>query len=138
MRNLKYKNHELPKHNYKPQPLPFRPPLNGISDRSIKNHHDKLYAGYVVKKNEIENRLEELGRAIVAGKTDAGNTTDCELRSLKDSETYVVNGVYLHECILHGLWRGSQDVSEGLLEKLQLDSSKRLIQTRIRHTALAS
>src|SRR2546430_12699153 len=113
-------------------------PLNGISDRTLKNHHDKLYGGYVTKKNEIENRLEELGRAIVAGKTDAGNTTDCELRSLKDSETYVVNGVYLHECILHGLWRGSQDVSEGLLEKLQLDRSKRSVQTSFFDPALDS
>jgi len=97
MRNLKNKYQEAPKHSYKPRPLPFRTPLNGISDRTVKNHHDKLYAGYVTKKNEIEDRLEELGRAIVAGKTDVGNTTYSELRSLKDEETYAVNGVYLHE-----------------------------------------
>jgi superoxide dismutase, Fe-Mn family len=97
MRNLKQKYHEVSKHNYRPQPLPFRPPLNGISDRTLKNHHDKLYAGYVTKKNEIENRLEELGRAIVAGTTEGGNTTYSELRSLKDGETYAANGVYLHE-----------------------------------------
>jgi Fe-Mn family superoxide dismutase len=98
MKNLKRKSDESPRHDYRPKPLPFRTPLNGISDRALKNHHDKLYAGYVAKKNEIENRLEELGRAIVTGKTDGdGNTTYSELRGLKEGETYAVNGVYLHE-----------------------------------------
>jgi Fe-Mn family superoxide dismutase len=97
MKNLKRKREELPKHNYRPKPLPFATPLNGISDRTLKNHHDKLYSGYVEKKNEIENQLEELGRAIVSGKADGGNTTYSDLRSLKDGETYAVNGVYLHE-----------------------------------------
>src|SRR5437867_13447852 len=96
MKNLKRKYGEQPKHDYQPKPLPFRTPLNGISDRALKNHHDKLYAGYVAKKNEIENRLEELGRSIVTN-GDGGNTTYGELRGLKDGETYAVNGVYLHE-----------------------------------------
>jgi Fe-Mn family superoxide dismutase len=97
MRNLKPKSEELPKHDYRVRPLPFRKPLNGMSDRTLKNHRDELYAGYVSKKNEIENQLEELGRAIVSGRSEGGNTTYSELRSLKDSETYAANGVYLHE-----------------------------------------
>ncbi len=97
MRNLKRKHEAPPKHVYRAKPLPFRTLLNGISDRSLKNHHDKLYMGYVAKKNEIENHLEELGRAIVSGKADGGNPTYSELRSLKEGETYAVNGVYLHE-----------------------------------------
>jgi Fe-Mn family superoxide dismutase len=97
MRNLNRKSEEPPKHDYQAKPLPFRAPLDGISDRTLKDHHDKLYAGYVAKKNEIENELEELGRAIVSGRADGGNTTYSELRSLKDGETYAVNGVYLHE-----------------------------------------
>ena len=97
MKNLKRKPEESPRHDYRPKPLPFRTPLNGISDRALKNHHDKLYTGYVTKKNEIENRLEELGRAIVTGEIDGGNATYGELRALKDGETYAVNGVYLHE-----------------------------------------
>jgi superoxide dismutase, Fe-Mn family len=99
MRNLKRKSErQIEQHNYHPRRLPFRTPLNGISDRALKNHHDKLYAGYVEKKNEIENRLEQLGREIVNnGETKVGNTTYSELRSLKDGETYAVNGVYLHE-----------------------------------------
>src|SRR5438309_6794726 len=99
MKNLKRKTQQQPsQHSYAPKRLPFRMPLNGISDRALKNHHDKLYAGYVTKKNEIENRLEELGRAIVTGEVDGGgNPTYGELRGLKEGETYAVNGVYLHE-----------------------------------------
>lgn len=97
MRNLKRKSEQQAQHNYTPKRLPFRTPLNGISDRTLKNHHDKLYVGYVEKKNEIENRLEELGRTIVRADGKAGNSTYSELRGLKENETYAVNGVYLHE-----------------------------------------
>jgi len=98
MKNLKSKPNRPPaQHSYAPKRLPFRTPLNGISDRALKTHHDKLYAGYVEKKNEIENRLEELGRKIATSNGKAGNTTYSELRGLKDSETYAANGVYLHE-----------------------------------------
>lgn len=101
MKNLKKKPAPeppgRPHHDYKAKALPFRTPLPGISDRTILNHHDKLYAGYVKKKNEIENRLEVLGHQIVDGEAEGGNTTFSELRALKESETYAVNGVYLHE-----------------------------------------
>jgi len=96
MKNLK-RNEPPRQHDYRPKALPFLTPLNGISDRTLKNHHDKLYAAYVNKKNEIEDRLEELGREIVRGNGNAGNATYSELRALKDGETYAVNGVYLHE-----------------------------------------
>jgi superoxide dismutase, Fe-Mn family len=96
MKNLK-KDESRKSHNYEPKKLPFRSPLKGISDRTLQNHHDKLYTGYVRKKNEIENRLEELGREIVKDNAPEANTTYSELRALKDGETYAVNGVYLHE-----------------------------------------
>src|SRR5579883_578113 len=96
MKNLK-KFQPRPSHQYKPKPLPFLVPLNGISDRTLQNHYDKLYAGYVNKKNEIEDRLEQLGREIASSNDGAGNSTYSELRGLKEGETYAVNGVYLHE-----------------------------------------
>jgi Fe-Mn family superoxide dismutase len=96
MKNLRRKQ-AAPEHQNRPQPLPFRTPLNGISDRTLKNHHDTLYAGYVAKKNEIENRLEKLGREMVRGGASIGNSTYSELRALKEGETYAANGVYLHE-----------------------------------------
>jgi superoxide dismutase, Fe-Mn family len=83
--------------NLKLESLPFLAPLNGISDRTLTNHHDKLYVAYVDKKNEIENRLRELGHDIVRGGDATGNSTFSNLRALKASETYAANGVYLHE-----------------------------------------
>src|ERR1700757_819910 len=122
MKNLKHKPEALPKHDYEAKPLPFRMPLNGISDRALKNHHDKLYAGYVAKKNEIENRLEEMGRAIVRNKMDGGgNTTYGELRALKEGETYAVNGVYLHEWYFEIL--GGDGMSENARELVEALSS---------------
>jgi len=97
MKNFKRKPQRAEQHHYQPKRLPFRTPLNGISDRTLKNHHDKLYVTYVDKKNEIENRLEELGRSVVLNDGKAGNTTYSELRALKENETFAVNGVYLHE-----------------------------------------
>src|SRR5438045_9371651 len=96
MKNLKRKTEQQP-HQYQTKSLPFLAPLNGISDRTLNNHHDKLYAGCVDKKNEIENRLEGLGHDIVRGGDATGNTTFSELRALKSSETYTANAVYLHE-----------------------------------------
>jgi len=114
MKNLKRKPESTAQHNYEAKPLPFRTPLNGISDRALKNHHDKLYLGYVEKKNEIENQLEQLGRTIVRNGGKAGNTTYSELRGLKDGETYAVNGVYLHEWYFEVL--GGDGMSESAPE----------------------
>jgi Fe-Mn family superoxide dismutase len=98
MRNLKRGHAAMPdKHDYPAKVLPFRKPLSGISQKTTENHHDKLYAGYVEKKNEIENRLEDLGRQITKGRAPGGNATHSELRALKNEETYALNGVYLHE-----------------------------------------
>ena len=77
-----------------PKPLPFEAgSLNGISEKTMQIHHDKLYVGYVKKSAEIIEKLKAL-RA--KGEFEA-NATYSELRGLKDAETFAVNGVYLHE-----------------------------------------
>jgi len=73
--------------------LPFKS-LTGISDKTITIHHDKLYAGYVAKKNEIS---EKLGALSHGGDVSSANQSYSELRALKDGETFATNGVYLHE-----------------------------------------
>ena len=75
------------------KPLPFDKELDGISANTLAIHHDKLYAGYVAKANAISDELKELMHSGEA----AGNATYSRLRSLKDAETFAVNGVYLHE-----------------------------------------
>jgi|SRR5690349_19785253 len=77
-----------------PKPLPFSGPLTGISDKTLAIHHDKLYAGYVTKKNEIQTKLDEL---VKKGDYSTANQSYSELRGLMDGETFAVNGVYLHE-----------------------------------------
>jgi len=75
---------------YQQKPLPFSKPLTGISEKTIQIHHDKLYAGYVNKKNEIEEKLKTVDRA-------TANATYSEYGELKREETFAGNGVYLHE-----------------------------------------
>jgi len=88
---------------YKYKPQPFKA-LNGISDKT-NAIHDKLYQGYIKKKDEIQEKLKavELGTA---------NQTYSELRALKDGETFAVNGVYLHDIYFDGL--GGDGLSKNL------------------------
>jgi len=77
------------------QALPFAASsLQGISEKTLTIHHDKLYAGYVAKKNEISEKLEPLSHG---GDVSSANQSYSELRALKDGETFATNGVYLHE-----------------------------------------
>jgi Fe-Mn family superoxide dismutase len=76
------------------KPLPFdQDKLTGISAKTLAIHHDKLYAGYVAKADEISKALGEMAKSGTA----TGNATFSQLRALKDAETFAVNGVYLHE-----------------------------------------
>lgn len=64
--------------------------LEGISEKQLSEHHDVLYAGYVKKISEIEEKLKnvDLGSA---------NAIHSDLRELKMEETFALNGVKLHE-----------------------------------------
>lgn len=79
-------------YQYKAQPFKS---LQGISDKT-NAVHDKLYQGYIKKKDEIQEKLQnvELGTA---------NQTYSDLRALKDAETFAVNGVYLHDIYFQSL-----------------------------------
>lgn len=80
--------------NMESKPLSFdQTKLEGISEKTLAVHHDKLYAGYVAKANEISEKL----KAVASDESTSGNATYSELRALKDAETFAVNGVYLHE-----------------------------------------
>jgi Fe-Mn family superoxide dismutase len=70
--------------------------LDGISDNQISQHRDILYAGYVNKLNEIEERLKscDLSKA---------NQVFSDFRALKTDETFALNGVILHELYFENL-----------------------------------
>ncbi len=67
--------------------------LKGISDKTNEIHHGKLYAGYVNKRNEIEEKLSHL----TPEELTAGNQIYSYLRGLKEGETFAANGMILHE-----------------------------------------
>jgi Fe-Mn family superoxide dismutase len=85
---------------YASTPLPFQNELLGISKKTTDIHHDKLYAGYVAKLNELGEKLMAFERG---GDLSAANQTYSELRALKDGETFATNGVYLHEWYFEAL-----------------------------------
>lgn len=80
---------------YKVLPLPFTKELTGISPKTIEIHHDKLYAGYVAKLNEVNTKLVAMRDN--ADGLAAANQSYSDLRALRLGETFSVNGVYLHE-----------------------------------------
>ncbi len=61
-----------------------------VSQRAMEIHHDKLYAGYVNKRNEIEEALKTVDRSKSAA-------TYSSYRALKLEETFTANGQILHE-----------------------------------------
>lgn len=75
---------------YEAKPLPFNKQLIGISEKAIQIHHDKLYTGYVNKRNEIEEKLATVDRS-------TANATYSDYGELKREESFAANGVVLHE-----------------------------------------
>lgn len=64
--------------------------LKGLSEKQLSEHHDVLYAGYVKKISEIEEKLKNVDLS-------SANGTYSDLRELKMEETFALNGVKLHE-----------------------------------------
>ncbi len=85
----------MPNGDYQAKPLPFSEELAGISKKAMEIHHDKLYAGYVAKMNEIEEKLASLRDDPDA--LGGANATYSQLRGLRNGETFATDAVYLHE-----------------------------------------
>jgi len=76
---------------YKVKPLPYAyDKLDGISKQTNTYHHDKHYAGYVVKRNEIMKKLAEVDRK-------GANANYSEFAALKRHETFNAAGSHNHE-----------------------------------------
>ena len=97
--------------SYEPKPLPFSKDLIGISKKAVEIHHDKLYAGYVTKMNEVAEKLMAVCHDGVG--LDSANQSYSDLRALRDAETFTVNGVYLHEHYFNVL--GGEGKAQGAL-----------------------
>ncbi len=102
---------------YEAKDLPFaQDTLSGISQKTLEIHHDKLYVGYVNKKNEIQGKLD----AISADDLANANATYSPFRELKSEETFAVNAVYLHEYYFANLG-GDGKPSGALLDRIKQD-----------------
>lgn len=83
--------------------------LNGISKKTIENHYQKLYLGYVKKWQEIQDKLQSVDKT-------SANASFSELRELKLEESFIANAIILHEAYFDIL--GGNGVQEGEIIKL--------------------
>ncbi len=83
--------------------------LPGLSAKLLSEHHDVLYAGYVKKLIEIQDKLKTVDEG-------AANGTYSEIGELKREETFAANGIRLHEAYFAGM--GGDGVPTGAILKL--------------------
>ncbi len=95
------------------QPLKYTQ-LEGISEKQLKEHHDVLYAGYVKKWNEIQEKLISVDRT-------TPNATFSDLRELKVEETFALNGIKLHEGYFSNMVGGGNEPSGLIKEWIEKD-----------------
>ena len=88
--------------------------LRGISEQTIETHHDKLYAGYVNKRNEIESLLPGVDRS-------AANQAYSAYRALKLEETFSADGAILHELYFDILGGPGGAPTGSLADKINAD-----------------
>jgi Fe-Mn family superoxide dismutase len=86
--------------------------LDGISKEQLKQHHDVLYAGYVKKLSEIEDKLP---KADLAG----ANGTYSELGELMRQQAFATNGVTLHEWYFENLVKGGAEPTADLKKAVE-------------------
>ncbi|MEK7559745.1 MAG: superoxide dismutase [Patescibacteria group bacterium] len=95
------------------KPLKYKE-LKGLSEKQLKEHHDVLYAGYVKKSGEIEEKLKNIDLSLA-------NATYSDLRELKMEETFALNGVKLHEGYFENMSVGGQVARGKILEMIEKD-----------------
>lgn len=104
--------------SYEPKPLPFSKPLDGISEKIVSIHHDKLYVGYVNKMKEVGKKLKTMAES--GDGLEEANQSYSELRALRDGETFATNDVYLHEdyfSVLGGDGMAEGPLADAIVEK---------------------
>ena len=88
--------------------------LDGISDAQIEPHFEAHYKGYVVKFNEIQEKLSDS----VFSDRGKANQNYSEFRELKVEETFNYMGVVLHELYFGQLGKKGEP-SQELKKKIE-------------------
>ncbi len=99
------------------KPLAITADLEGITLKAIAEHF-KLYEGYVKKTNEIRTKMESADKSLA-------NASYSEIGELKRQESFVVNGVKLHEIYFGALGGNGQAIGK------VVDPSKAEVQNMI-------
>src|SRR3989338_3728433 len=105
-------NHMSP---FQVKDLPYaKNAVEGISEKEMEIHHDKIYVGYVNKRNEIEEALKTTDRS-------KANHNYSEFRALKLEETFNADGQILHELYFQTMGPGTEGSkpSGELLSKIE-------------------
>ena len=95
------------------RPLKYKE-LDGLSEKQLKEHHDVLYAGYVKKIDEIEEKLKKIDLA-------SAGAVYSDLRELKLEETFALNGAKLHEGYFDNMIKGGNEPAGKILEMIERD-----------------
>lgn len=98
--------------NLEVKPLPYTS-LPGLTENQLKQHHDVLYAGYVKKVNEIQDKLKSVDLS-------EANATYSMVRELKVEETFAANAVKLHEGYFANLG-GNGQITGPILDMINQD-----------------
>lgn len=98
--------------NLEVKPLTYTS-LPGLSENQLKQHHDVLYAGYVKKVNEIQDKLKSVDFS-------EANATYSMVRELKVEETFAANAVKLHEGYFANLG-GNGQITGHILDMINQD-----------------
>lgn len=97
---------------YDPYPLPFDPgSIAGLSERLIKSHHEKNYAGAVKRLGAVQTKLAAIDPAAEPGFV---------LNGLKREELIALNSAILHEVYFSGL-SGKSEPGKALRQRIDRD-----------------
>lgn len=100
------------KHQIKAMPFAHDAVKGVMDEETYKWHHDTHYAGYVNKRNEIEQELSKIDLS-------KANANFSSYRSLKVEETWNSNGSILHEVYWDAMGGdGSADQGLGIIKKI--------------------
>jgi Fe-Mn family superoxide dismutase len=87
--------------------------LDGISRETVEAHY-KLYEGYVNKRNEIMEKLDEIELA-------SANQVYSEVRALKVELSFAIGGIKNHEIYFEHLGGGGRDPDGRIGELIRRD-----------------
>ena len=88
--------------------------LPGFSEVQLSEHHGVLYAGYVKKLNEIEEKFKNVDVSLA-------NATYSEYGELRREEAFATNAIKLHEAYFENMTEGNNAPKGSIVEMIKTD-----------------